>query len=82
MLQRLSDNGLTLNGSKCEFRKDRVVFFGVTFGGDGISPDPEKVRAVNEFETVKCQGTEKFSRNDQLLLTIYRRLRENVRTAT
>ena len=50
VLQRLSDNGLTLNGSKCEFRKDKVVFFGVTFGGDGISPDPEKVRAVNEFE--------------------------------
>ncbi|XP_021347562.1 uncharacterized protein K02A2.6-like [Mizuhopecten yessoensis] len=35
VLQMLSDSGLTLNGPKYEFRKDKITFFGVVFGAQG-----------------------------------------------
>ncbi|KAK3088256.1 hypothetical protein FSP39_016655 [Pinctada imbricata] len=47
---RLTEHGMTLNGEKCEFRQESVTFFGVVFSGNGISPDPKKVKAVNDFE--------------------------------
>ena len=47
--KRLSENGLTLNYEKCEFNKDSVVFFGVNFSKDGISPDPKKVSALKDM---------------------------------
>ncbi|KAK3105801.1 hypothetical protein FSP39_006028 [Pinctada imbricata] len=50
VLERLTEHGMTLNGEKCEFRQESVTFFGVVFSGNGISPDPKKVKAVNDFE--------------------------------
>ena len=47
--KRLLENGLTLNLEKCEFNKDKVVFFGVTFSKEGISPDPKKVTALKDM---------------------------------
>ena len=49
VLKRLSEKGLTLNRKKCVFRTNQISFFGVIFGANGISPDPEKVKAVREF---------------------------------
>ena len=40
---------MTLNRKKCEFRTNRISFFGVIFSDSGISPDPEKVKAIKEF---------------------------------
>ena len=40
--------GLTLNRQKCEFNKDSLTFFGFVFSAKGISPDPSKVKAVQE----------------------------------
>ena len=40
--------GLTLNRKKCNFGVDSMKFFGYIFSADGISPDPEKVRALQE----------------------------------
>ena len=42
ILQRFSDNGLTLNLEKCEFDE----FFGFVFSKHGISPSDTKVNAV------------------------------------
>ena len=47
--QRLREKGLSLNKSKCEYRKDKLEFFGYVF--DGISPDPKKVEDVVNHET-------------------------------
>ena len=55
-LKALNDAGLTLNKNKYELNKKKISFFGVVFGPDGISPDPEKVKAVRNTkapETVK-----------------------------
>ena len=41
VFQRLKEKGLTLNKSKCEFRKDKLEFFVYMFSKDGISPDPK-----------------------------------------
>jgi hypothetical protein len=49
ILQRLSDKGLTLNKSKCEFCKDSLIFYGHKFSAAGMSPDPKKVAAVKAF---------------------------------
>ena len=41
----LEENGLTINRKKCEFYKDKLDFYGLTFSGEGISPDDKKVEA-------------------------------------
>jgi len=40
--------GLTINKPKCIFEADSISFFGYIFSKDGVSPDPEKVRALKE----------------------------------
>ncbi|XP_030850066.1 uncharacterized protein K02A2.6-like [Strongylocentrotus purpuratus] len=45
-LKRLKDNHLTLNKDKCEFRKERMDFFGHVLSAGGVSPDPKKVQAI------------------------------------
>lgn len=46
VFERLHNNGLTLNGNKFEFRKDKMAFFGVVIRSNGIPPDPNKIKAV------------------------------------
>ncbi|CAC5422697.1 unnamed protein product [Mytilus coruscus] len=56
--KRLLENGLTLNLEKCEFNKDQVVFFGVTFSKEGISPNPKK-----KYATL-CEPLRRLTRQD------------------
>ena len=42
--------GLILNREKCEFKKDRLIYFGHVVRADGVSPDSEKVKATRELE--------------------------------
>ena len=44
-LQRLQENGLTLNLSKCKFLKRNLEFFGFHFTKEGTKPDPKKEEA-------------------------------------
>ena len=48
VLKRFDNSGLTLHPDKCEFNKSSLAFFGFVFSADGISPDPEKVKAIHE----------------------------------
>ena len=48
VLQRFADSGLTLHPDKCELNKKSFTFFGFVFSADGISPDPEKVKAIHD----------------------------------
>lgn len=47
-LKRLKKEGLTLN-DKCEFAKDSIMFMGHCVTADGVTPDPDKVRAIMEM---------------------------------
>jgi len=49
VLQRLSSAGMTLNPSKCKFSKRTLKFLGHIVNKNGISADPDKVRAVAEM---------------------------------
>lgn len=50
-LRKLHESGLTINAQKCEFSKSKITFFGHVFSSEGISPDPEKVKALRESKT-------------------------------
>ena len=41
-LDRLEQNGLTLNFGKCKFLKESLEFFRLIFSKDGTRPDPRK----------------------------------------
>lgn len=50
VLQRLSDAGLQLDIDKCEFEVTNVKYLGfIVDANEGISMDPEKVRAIKEW---------------------------------
>ena len=53
VLQRLQDAGLTLNLQKCQFSQSEVKFLGQVVNRDGIHPDPDKVRAIQEVQPPK-----------------------------
>lgn len=46
VLQRLEENGITINVEKCIFKVTTLTFFGMVFSQDGISPDPKKVESI------------------------------------
>ncbi|KAK7088231.1 hypothetical protein V1264_022168 [Littorina saxatilis] len=50
-LRRIHDSGLTLNQKKCVFSQPQVEFYGFIFSGEGLKPDPVKVRALREAAT-------------------------------
>lgn len=51
VLQRLMENGLQLDISKCEFETKETKYLGyIIEAGKGIKMDPEKVKAIREWE--------------------------------
>jgi len=40
--------GLTLNSEKCLFNQKSLTYFGLVFSAQGLSPDPHKVKAIQE----------------------------------
>ena len=41
---------LTINAAKCEFNSRSIKFFGLVFSEFGVSPDPEKIKALKHAE--------------------------------
>ena len=50
VFQRLSENGLKIKGTKCNFFQKRVSFLGHIISEGGVEVDPEKVRAVEKMK--------------------------------
>ena len=46
VLTRLEEQGLTVNGDKCQFRLPRLTFFGHELSARGIAPSEEKIAAI------------------------------------
>ena len=46
VLPKLQTTGVTLNRSKCEFGKERLMFWGHVLAKKGISADPSKTKAI------------------------------------
>ena len=49
VLQRLQENGLVLNKSKCQFFCQKVEFLGLKITAGGVAPLPDQLAAVKEF---------------------------------
>ncbi|CAF1137532.1 unnamed protein product, partial [Brachionus calyciflorus] len=56
VLQRLQDNGLTVNEKKCEFGKTSLDFFGLKFSQKGISLDNRKFEAILNAKSPSTAG--------------------------
>lgn len=70
----LQDAGLKLNYKKCKFFQSSVKFLGFVISQNGITPDPEKVKAVTEIkEPVSVKGVKSVMG----LFSYYRRFIKN-----
>ena len=49
VLKKIRASGLRLNKSKCNICAESVTFLGHRISSKGVSPDTEKVKAINEF---------------------------------
>ena len=49
VLDAIRDAGLKLNSNKCVFARPSVKYLGYIISADGIAPDEEKVKAVEQF---------------------------------
>ena len=56
VFNRLRESGLTLKRNKCEFGKTSIKFFRLIFTDQEISPDSEKVEALQQLEVPKKHG--------------------------
>ena len=59
IFSRLIKAGLKLNPDKCVFASDEVNYLGFIVSTEGITPDPDKVKAINDI---------KFPRNPKEML--------------
>jgi len=50
VLDKLRKAGVTLNRSKCKFSKSSVQFLGQLLDCQGIRPDPDKVKAIQQMK--------------------------------
>lgn len=51
VFQRLADAGLTLRGKKCRIGLTSVSYLGHVFSDRGMTPDPKKIQAIQEWPT-------------------------------
>lgn len=49
VLQCIQDAGLILNSRKCRFGAQEIKILGHLISSDGVRPDPDKIKAVNDF---------------------------------
>lgn len=51
VLTRLTQAGLTLKPSKCEWLKTKILYLGHVITAEGQEPDPSKIESVKNFQT-------------------------------
>ncbi|KAK2723716.1 hypothetical protein QYM36_002156 [Artemia franciscana] len=55
ILERALVKGIRFNEEKCEFSVSRVKYFGHVIGSEGMQPDPDKIRAINNMPSPSCR---------------------------
>lgn len=74
VLKRLHENGITLSWDKCQFCRSELRYLGHVVNENGLSVDPDKVRAILDFPQPK---TVKQVRRFNGLASWYRRFIPN-----
>lgn len=49
VFQRLRDVNLKLNPNKCQFLKKEILYLGHVISAEGVTPDPSKINAIQNF---------------------------------
>ena len=49
VFETIAKSGLKLNEKKCEICKPKICYFGSVISEEGVSPDPEKAKAIQEL---------------------------------
>ena len=49
-MEKCTENNLTLNAEKIQFKQKQVSFYGHVWSDQGISPDPKKIQALKHME--------------------------------
>ena len=49
MFATIEKSGLKLNEKKCEIRKPKICYFGNVVSEEGMSPVPDKVKAIQDL---------------------------------
>lgn len=70
VFERLKQNGLVINVSKCKFAQPEVEFLGYLVNSDGIKPLPSRVEAITKYER---PTTVKELRRFLALINVYKR---------
>lgn len=61
VLEILEQNGLFVKAEKCEFHTTGTSFLGLVISKDGVSMDPAKIKAVQEWESPRSiKGVQSF----------------------
>ncbi|KAK2709399.1 hypothetical protein QYM36_013157 [Artemia franciscana] len=55
ILERALVKGIRFNEEKCEFSVSRVKYFGHVISSEGMQPDPDKIRAINNMPSPSCR---------------------------
>ena len=50
VLEKLQEAGVTLNKEKCKFYTNKISFLGHIVNDEGVSPDPEKTKAIKNVQ--------------------------------
>ena len=53
VMKAMDQANLTLNPKKCSFGKTEIAFWGMIFSSNGVRPDPEKVKALENLPPPK-----------------------------
>ena len=71
VISRRRSTGLKLNPEKCKIKEQKIKFYGVVCGQDGIHPDPSKVSALKGMAAPNnVKGATSFSWIGDLYVSI------------
>ena len=54
-MQIAAENGLVFNSNKCKIKSKSISFFGMIYSENGVSPDPEKLKDLQNMPYQTCK---------------------------
>ena len=55
IMQIAAGNGLVFNSTKCKIKSKSISFFGMSYSENGVSPDPEKLKDLQNMPYPTCK---------------------------